>query len=675
MKRNKLLLLVFISFIITLVGCSSDSKNPEESLSQYIDSWSNHNYDDMLSLLNEASLDTLDNQEWSFTERYGRIYNDLGIEEITIDYEPIDFKEENIDLSEINEIAYPVHIEMDSLAGPISYSLEIVLIKEFESENEYNWKVVWHPSMLLKGLKSPTDTVNIKILQPDRGEIYDRNGEGLAINDLVYQASIVPDATEDLEQSAKDFAKVLNLDEDRVISLANQYPNRPEWAAPIQKIALNNPRINELLSIDGVLLNQVSGRKYPYGSITGHLIGHIGLITAEELNEHREKGYSSSSMIGKNNLELVYEDQLRGSSGAVISVNGENDQVIAEKPAVPGEDIYLSIDINIQQTLSNTLKDELAAGVVMNPTSGEVLALVSEPAYDLNLRYLGLPDPRAVELDDTSIFFERRFQNTYSPGSIFKPFTAVMAIEENTLVPEEIISINDRRWQPDESWGDYHITRVNNSVNEINLNKAMLYSDNIYFAKQALELGASNVEKWAEIFGFGETLPFEFPVYTSSMSNTGLNSEVLLADTGYGQGQVQVSPVHITTMYSIFLNEGSIIQPTLLLNEDVKYLKESIASTETINTVLDALIAVVEDNNGTAYRSEIGHNRNLAGKTGTAELKENLNEENGKQLGWYVSFDYEKKDLLTTIMTQEAEKKGGSSYVVDLANTFWKNLN
>ncbi|WP_350343459.1 penicillin-binding transpeptidase domain-containing protein [Proteinivorax tanatarense] len=668
--RRKVVIVCFLLMLLFLVGCSSEDVNPEDTLKKYINSWSNGSYENMLTLLSKESIEMVDNQKWRFSERYKNIYNDLEIDEIKIDFQKIDFKGEGIDLDEITEITYLLDIKMNSVAGKLKYQTEVDLVKEAENEDEEGWYVVWHPSHLLKGLEEPTDKINLKIEQPQRGEIFDRNGKELAVNGKILQVSVVPEATKELEQTAENLAEELDMDVEKVLELSNQYSHRPDWAAPIQNLSLDDPRKESLLDIDGVLISQVDGRQYPYGDAVGHLTGHIGPITAEELKERQGQGYRASSFIGKNSLELVYEEKLRGTPGATITavdINGNERKIIAEQKAIDGEDITLSIDVDIQQKILESLSGKSGAGIVMEPKTGEVLAMVSEPAFDPNLRYLGLPDPRADKIEDTSRLFERRFQNKYSPGSVFKPFTAIMGIEENTLVPNDVLKIDGLRWQPDSSWGGYHITRVSD-VNKVNLNNAMIYSDNIYFAKQALKLGGDKLEQWTDNFGFGQNLNFEFPLHPSKLSNSDLKSDVLLADTGYGQGELQMSPLHLTAMYTVFLNDGDMIQPTLIAEEQTRVFKADVASSQTADIVLDTLKQVVENEKGTAYRENPGHNRKIAGKTGTAELKKDFKEKDGDILGWYVSFDYEDKDMLITLMVEDVS----SSSVVDMANDFWK---
>ena len=731
MKKMWLLGMIFVALVLS--GCSEEEPlSPEDPLKGYLEHWEQGDYQGMLSFLAEESRERIDEQEWDFSERYEKVYSDLQIEDVHLEYEALEFDGEEMDLEELEEVTYEVQVQMPSMAGDIGYTTEVQLIKNMEiveqeatgEDRDNPWEVLWEPTHLLKDMEAPEDQIGVFMEAPERGEIFDRQGRGLAVNGRVYQASIVPDSTEDLEGTVDAFASVLGLSRDRVDSLANQYPNRPDWAAPVQRISTEDPRISELLEIPGVLLSEIDGREYGGGEHTGHLIGHVGPITAEELENREGEGYSGTSVIGKNGLELAYEEVLRGSPGVRITVTdeeGENERVIAETDAEKGQDIHLTIDLNLQETLATTLKGEKGAGVLMDPKTGEVLALSSEPAFDPNLRTLGLPDPRAAEMEEVGELFSRRFQNRYAPGSIFKAFTAVMGLEEGTLDPEESLEIEGLQWQESSQWGGYRVTRVTDRVTDVNLRRGMVHSDNIYFARQALALGADAMEDYGELLGFGREVPFEFPMYVSTLSNDGINSEPLLADTGFGQGQIQVSPVHMTAMFTIFLNEGDMLRPRLFL-EDVtleeepeadpleeegeedtgaiedrddeedrdeeedreaqagseefgpEIYQENIGSPEHIAIVRDTLISVMEEESGSVYRENPGHNRSLAGKTGTAELKSDYMAEGDELLGWFVSFDYEAEDLLLTVMVENTEGRGGSRVALELSHEFWKAL-
>ncbi|MCR6095018.1 penicillin-binding transpeptidase domain-containing protein [Salipaludibacillus agaradhaerens] len=679
----------FIIGLLTVVSVLTACKNeepphPEETLDVYLEAWNELVFAEMHELLSDASKEEIATYDWEFTDRYEKIYGDLEITTIETMYEPVDYKEENSDLDDLTEAEYPVTIEMNSVAGTMAYTTNIRLVKVEEENEKSRWEVTWEPSHLMMGMEDPHDQISVDIVQPNRGRVFDREGRELAINGEIYEAGIVPESSDDLEASAEQFASVLELEEEKVIDMASRYPDNPDWFAPVQTIALSDDRVEELLDIPGVLLNRIDGREYPYGEMTGHLVGHIGPISAEELEEVEGGGYASSSEIGKNGIELLYEDELRGSAGVTISIITEEgdlrDRLINSDP-VDGEDIYLTIDMELQEKMAHIMSEDSGSAIVIDPLTGETLVLLSLPSFDPNLRYLQLPDPRAEDLIETDTLFERRFQRTYTPGSVFKPFTAMAGIEEGTLDPEEFLTIEGSQWQSDDSWGGYKITRVNSQETDVDLQTAMALSDNIYFARQALDLGKDSFMAWAEEVGFeDEGLVFDFPVDSSTIANHDLENDILLADSGYGQGEIQMSPVHLTALYTIMLNEGKMIQPILIQEREEREGSEQSGATPVVaaDTALvlhETLISVVEDEMGTAHRENPGHSRSLAGKTGTAEMKEAQTAENGEEIGWYVSYDYENKDLLTTIMIQNVEDKGGSGYVVDLTNAFWTAIN
>ncbi|MDG5786708.1 penicillin-binding transpeptidase domain-containing protein [Evansella sp. AB-P1] len=680
MKKAFFIFLISFANVAFLLGCSDDEKvNPEDTLEEYIEAWETHEYDRMVATLHTQSIDLLEEQEWSLPERMGQVYEDLGVDQIQITYESRDFEEEEIDWEVTEELQYPIEITMATIAGNLRYETTITLLKKIEEdendEEREQWYIEWHPSHIFVGLDSPTDKITVSAELPKRGEIVDRSGRELAVNGEVYEVGFVPNRIDDFDQATEDVARLFNMDVDRVRNLANAYPNNPDWFAPVQRMPLSDARLDDLLEIGGVLINRIPGREYQYGESLAQLIGYIGPITAEELEALEGEGYTSTSVIGKRGLESVYEERLRGERGVTIAVTdeaGNTKDVIIKNEAIDGETITLTIDAELQEMLANTIGDDYGAGVVMNPTTGEVLALVSQPSYDSNFNYLNMRDPRTEALDDINVLYERRFQYAYSPGSVFKPFTAAIGIEEGTLDPNETITITDKSWQPEGSnWGGYEVVRFYDHVTNVDLNTGMKYSDNIYFAQQALHIGAEKMESWAEVFGFEEPIPFEFPLYASNLANESLSSDILVADTGYGQGQVQMNVVHLSTLYTMFVNDGSVVQPVLLEDEATgEWWKEDVISEQTAAIVLDSIISVTNDPNGTAYRENLGYNRSMAGKTGTAELKDTRDSEDGKELGWYVALDYDEKDILVTMMIEHVEDLGGSGYVVDLVNEF-----
>lgn len=203
--------------------------------------------------------------------------------------------------------------------------------------------------------------------------------------------------------------------------------------------------------------------------------------------------------------------------------------------------------------------------------------------------------------------------------------------------------------------GGYSITRVSDPGKPVNLRDAFVYSDNIYFAQAALGIGGEQFEVELKKYGFGEPFPFEYPIYESKVSNKGLNTEILTADTGYGQGQLEMSPVHLAISYTPLLNSGNLLKPKLILDGSEKETwKENVITPETAKLILNDLIQVVEDPKGTANDAKIEGIR-LAGKTGTAELKTSKDED-GKENGLFVAVNTDNPSLLVAMLIEDVKK-------------------
>ncbi|WP_051314936.1 penicillin-binding transpeptidase domain-containing protein [Alteribacter aurantiacus] len=662
--------------ILALAGCSGEEPpNPEETLEDYLSSWQEHAYEEMEQQLSEESRAEIDGEAMSFSQKYEEFYEEIGVNDITVNYESRNFEEEEVDLDELEEITYPVRVEFETVIGDYDYDTDVHLMK-IETEEGEEWVVDWSPEHLFVGVRSFSDSIEVTVESPssdpsERGEMFARDGEGLAVAGNYRSIGFVYQHIEKLEEEVEQLSDIVGLEEERILQLIAPYEANPDWHAPV----INVPNDHELIgdvedaNIPGVRINTPNGREYPYARMAAHLTGNITGMTADFLEDEDNDwpGYQESSFFGQNGLERVFEERFRGEIGSQVNIvdeDGNLQEVLTRTDPEKGEDVTVTIDVGIQEALYEAFGDEMGAAVAMDPVSGEVLAMVSSPAYDPNERYLRTA---SVTTDETFI----RFNRTFSPGSVMKPLTAAIGLEEGTLDPDEVFTITGAQWQPEGSdWGNHRITRVNEDVDSVDLDAAMKHSDNIYFAMQALEIGSERMEEWSETFDFGEDIPFEYPIHHSRLSNNGLENSALLADTGYGQGEVQMSPLHLATLYTMFVNEGSIVKPLLLADEEEDVWKEGVVSAETAETVLDSMISVVQDSNGTAYRSNPGHSRSLAGKTGTAEIKDSQDDEDGDTIGWYVSVDVDDRDLLVVMMVDGAS----SGEVVDKVNEFYSSM-
>lgn len=439
------------------------------------------------------------------------------------------------------------------------------------------------------------------------------------------------------------------------------------------RVYSNSGSRGDILDRNGKVLatnNENGERVYPYGEIAAHLVGYIRGISAEELEEHKGEGYTESSLIGKTGLELAYEERLRGKNGSGIYIVNENEEIvetIAETDIADGEDIKITIDIDLQEQIYEEFDGDKGFSIAMNPKTGEVLAMVSFPTFDTNKFITGFTDEEWSSLssdEDTPMF--ARYESTWAPGSSFKPITGAIGLTTRSFTADENFGTSGLSWQKDSSWGDYKVTTLTTYSGPANLRNALVYSDNIYFAKAALKIGSNNFAEQLLKIGFDKDLDFSIPMYNSQFANNNeFDSEVQLADSGYGQGKVLVNPLHVASIYSAFVNDGSMIKPHIEYSEKTEYLYENVFSEDAVNEIVEDLIQVVENPNGTGYEARI-NGISIAGKTGTAELKSSKDEE-GEELGWFNAFvvsDNTDEQFLTINMVENVENRGGSHYLL-----------
>ena len=428
---------------------------------------------------------------------------------------------------------------------------------------------------------------------------------------------------------------------------------------------------DQLLEIDGIMITDTQLRGYPLKQAASHLIGYVQPITAEELEEHAGEGYTSTSVIGKSGLEKLYEEELRGSTGWRISIlddSGQEKEVIAAKPCENGKDIILTIDANLQSLLYEQFGQDKSTAAAINPKTGEVLALLSTPGYNNNLFVRGMSQAEwdAISNDENTLM-QNRFKAVWCPGSSMKPLIAAIGLTTGTLDAEEDLGQSGLSWQKDESWGDYFVTTLHQAP-DARMENALIYSDNIYFAKAALKIGEDTLSEQLDNLGFGEELSFDFGLTPSQYSNgEGFESEIQLADSGYGQGQVLVNPLHMASIYSAFYNRGNMIAPYLKQKDSpqTSFWKENVFSPEACEAVEEMMTQIIENPNGTGHNAKLD-GITLAGKTGTAELKVSKEDTEGTELGWFNVYTVTQENpILMVTMVEDVKGRGGSGYVVD----------
>lgn len=661
---KKLTMILGLVFLVFLAGCQQQA-TPEDRLKEYIEHWNNGEFSEMYSVyLNQGSKEAYASED--FVERQQKLYEDLAIDNVEVTYTK---PAEDAEWDTENPADFPVQVKMDTIAGPVEFEKSMTLLFEEQGETE-DWFVEWDPSFIFEQLETG-DEVRVSTTKSERGEILDRNEQPIAINGTGYNIGVVPESF--TEASAKeDLAELLGISVANIDEQLGQSWVQENQFVPISKAAKNDTELLEkAAAIPGVTYQETAMREYPYGEALGHLSGYIGPITAEKLEELKDQGYTSTDSIGRRGLEQTLEERLHGANGMKILIKKQGDNgeelTVAETPAENGETVILTIDAELQKSAYEAMEGEAGTSAAVDPETGETLALVSSPAYDPNEYMLGISESRFKELSEdplTPLF--NRFGAAYAPGSTIKPVTAAIGMEAGTLDPAEGLQIDGATWQKDGSWGDYRVTRLHpEAPNPIDLNKALVYSDNIYFARQALDIGSGAFVTGLENFGFGEEIPFALELQSSQISNEGtLGSEGQLADTSFGQGQMLTNILHLASMYEPFLTDGIMYKPLLFMEEEKGQVwKEGLLSAENAEILRTGMRNVVVDGYAQSANST---SVKIAGKTGTAELKGAIGEE-GQENGFFVAYDSESPDFILAMMIESIEDNGGSDYVAGFA--------
>ena len=670
---RRLLLIVFLICItgaaVFLSGCSKDKENPKTAFENYKKSWETADYKGMYGMLSSTAKGRITKEQ--FIERYEKV--NQGIEANNLSVKPQ--YPDKIEKTKENEVIIPFSISMDTIAGNITVEKYQAVVQKEKLDKKEHWVINWSESMIFPELDSD-DKVRANTIPSKRGEILDRNGKGLAVNGTLLSVDIDPKNFEpDKEIKIKQIAQILDIPEQRIKDKLQANTN-PEWRVAIVNISLQDVKTKDkLYPIIGVIFNRVDGRVYPGGEAFGSLIGYTGPITAEELEKVKSEGYNAQSKIGKLGLEQVYEKRLKGESGGEIYIskieNGKETEkiAIARKEPKNGEKIKVAVDSDLQMKIYNQMKGEPGSAVAVDPKTGEVLALVSSPNFDSNIYSTYITQTIAQKLKDTEKNpTANRFNKAYAPGSTFKLITTAIGLDTGAIKPEETFNITGTQWQPDGSWGNYKVTRVKPTSEPINLLKAFMYSDNIYFAMQALKIGKDDFIAGSKKFGLGEELPIDFPFQKSQLMNgTTIDRDTLLADSAFGQGEVLMSPLHVSLAYSALANNGDIMQPILELKGDTKpsVWKKKAINPDNINTLTQDLIQVIESPNGTGHEVKI-QGMTLAGKTGTAQLQKDTNDTDAEENGWFVAFDTNNPKFVITMIVEKVKKKGGSHYIAPM---------
>ena len=520
-------------------------------------------------------------------------------------------------------------------------------------------------------------------LQPPRGRMIDRNGIVVVDNQPLYTVKVIPsEFTDSLKKNTLASLLYITWEElSERIEKGFKYNRFTPAAAGRDIEPQEMMRLSEnLWRLPGVMIEVDNKRKYPAQVNASHIFGYLNFISKSQLEAMSEKGYTPDDKTGSKGLEKYYEDQLRGEKGVrfelVNSIGkfaGKFENGARDRPFTNGSDLHLTLDAGLQRLAENLLKETEKSGaiVAIDPNDGGILAMTSQPDYDLEILNGKTDGDKWTEIvrDPDKPLFNRAIQASYPPGSVYKLLLALAAVEENVITPEKKIFCS----------GVFRLGRGRFRCHGgqghglVNLERSIIESCNVYYYNLIFDLG---FEKWTEygrMFGFGKTTGIDLPgerssplpsvAYYNKRYGKGKWTRGYLVSLAIGQGELNTTPLQLAAFTATIANKGTWHQPHLVrgyqpVDSDkiipLDFTKNKLPISEkTFETVRQAMFGVVERGTG---RFAAVKDVKVAGKTGTAQNP------HGEDHAWFVAFaPLEKPSIALAVLVENAGYGGSIS--------------
>jgi penicillin-binding protein 2 len=487
------------------------------------------------------------------------------------------------------------------------------------------------------------NSIKIEPLVPTRGIIYDRRGKVLADNTQSFSLELIPEQISDLNDTLKRLQKLLNISDEKIDQYQKQRKRQKRFVSTPLLISMTDEEIAKFAVVrpyfPGVDIQARLVRHYPYAELASHVIGYVGRINENEMKSLPIAEYRGSTHVGKIGIESTYETELHGKTGyAEIETNVQARAIntVNSVPPVPGENLYLSLDIDLQKTAYDALGDFNGAVVAIEVKTGGVLVFASRPGFDPNPFVIGIANDayQALQSSENQPLYNRALRGLYPPGSTIKPFIALAGLEYNAINAEH------KLFCP----GFYQLPNVSHHYRDwkkgghgsVNMSEAITQSCDVYFYSLASMLGIDRMHSFLQHFGFGEKSDIDLvgekqgllpsrEWKRSRRNQSWYPGETLI--TGIGQGYLQVTPIQLAKAVATLANKGKVVTPTLVKNTkpsadpDMQSPAGDITiKQENINTIISAMVNVIHDPHGTAKGISKNISYQIAGKTGTAQV-------------------------------------------------------
>lgn len=518
---------------------------------------------------------------------------------------------------------------------------------------------------------SKDNAIRIIPIEGPRGTIFDRNGVPLVNDRISFSVAVVYQELRNREKMIRLLANILNIPRKDVESAIDKSAKKPY--APftiVEDIDKDKAFILEEESFDirGLVIETRSVRNYIYNNIGSHVFGYLSEISEEELENLKVYGYRMKDLVGRDGLEKYYDKDLAGIDGGVqIQVDNKGRQVgiLGYREPKKGKDLYLTIDITLQEACDKVLEGKPGAVIIMDPNTGEILALSSSPSYDPNIFVRSEGSAERLKLLRNKIkypLFNRAISGLYPPGSVFKVVIASAALQLKRIGLETHFNCT----------GTYILGRgkfgcwKEGGHGQQNVTDALMNSCNVFFYNTGRALGVESIEEFTHIFGFGKKTGIDLPEEAKGIVPGRIWKKIHRKDNWYegdtvnyaiGQGYVVVTPIQLLDMMAIMANKGNMVKPYIVKRVDSKDVpgighKSIELNSNTVKIVRKGLYKVVNDENGTGKRAKV-EGAAVAGKTGTAQNP------SGKTHAWFAGFAPFNNARICLVVFLEHGGKGG----------------
>ena len=548
--------------------------------------------------------------------------------------------------------------------------------------------------------RADQNRIKLRPIPPARGLIFDRNGVLLADNTAAFRLEVVPEKVDDLDAMLESLRDVVALTDDDVKRFREQRRGRRGFQSLPLRFRLTEDEVARFSvnrwRFPGVAVVPYLTRTYPRGAEFGHLVGYVARIDEADLAKLDASRYAGTTHVGKTGIERYYEDLLHGQPGyerVEVNADGRVLRQLDRQPPVPGKNLYLSIDVRLQEAAEAIFEGKPGSAVAIDPRNGEVLAMVSVPSFDPNLFVNGIShvDYRTLVSSPMRPLLHRALVGGYKPGSTVKPFMGLAGLELGFRKPSDTVLSTGTFYIPGSSRGYRDDQRY--GAGTVNLIQAITQSVNTYFYSLALSMGIDKMDAYLSKFGFGAETGVDLPSESDGVlpspewkrktwNQPWYAGETVIA--GIGQGYWVVTPMQLAHAVAMLADAGVPHTPHLLratrdgrdgpvvAMADPPEAPSAIKNPSDFEAVRQGMIGVVNDPHGTAYLTGTGKGFPyvIAGKTGTAERFSRKGDEYittkdkaflaARHRAWFICFTPAESPRIAVAVVLEAGAWGGT---------------